>query len=134
MSFVTLLVHVCPGLPGSLQNPFACHSTAWIGIPLSFTCITWPNQRSLLLLTMLSNLGCPILFLTSSLLVISLQYVLMMLQKFFGCCCRNHTTFSALTLLVGREEEYATCKKLSDEVLAWLSVWSEVQMICIWSG
>ena len=25
-------------------------------------------------------------------------------------------------------------KNLSDEVLAWLSVWSEVQMICIWSG
>jgi len=24
-------------------------------------------------------------------------------------------------------------QKLSDEVLAWLSVWSEVQMICIWS-
>jgi len=25
-------------------------------------------------------------------------------------------------------------KKLSDEVLAWLSVWSVVQMICIWSS
>jgi len=25
-------------------------------------------------------------------------------------------------------------KKMSDEVLAWLSVWSEVQMICIWSS
>jgi len=25
-------------------------------------------------------------------------------------------------------------KDLSDEVLAWLSVWSEVQMICIWSN
>jgi len=24
--------------------------------------------------------------------------------------------------------------KLSDEVLAWLSVWTEVQMICIWSS
>jgi len=24
--------------------------------------------------------------------------------------------------------------KLSDEVLAWLSVWSEVQLICIWSS
>jgi len=32
--------------------------------------------------------------------------------------------FSALTLLVGRQEEYLACKKLSDEVLAWLSVWS----------
>ena len=25
-------------------------------------------------------------------------------------------------------------KKLSDEVLAWLSVWSEVQIICMWSS
>ena len=25
-------------------------------------------------------------------------------------------------------------KKLSDEVLAWLSVWSEVQIVCIWSS
>ena len=35
--------------------------------------------------------------------------------------------FSALTLLVGREEGHPTCKKLSSGVLAWLSVWSEVQ-------
>jgi len=40
--------------------------------------------------------------------------------------------FSALTLLVGHQEKHPACKKLSDEVLAWLSVWSEVQMICIW--
>ena len=39
--------------------------------------------------------------------------------------------FSALTLLVGRQEEHPACKKLSGVVLAWLSVWSEVQ-ICIW--
>jgi len=38
---------------------------------------------------------------------------------------------SALTLLVGRQEEHPACKILSDEVLAWLSAWSEVQMICI---
>jgi len=42
--------------------------------------------------------------------------------------------FSALTLLVGHQEEYQACKKLTDEVLAWLSVWSEVKMICIWSS
>ena len=40
-------------------------------------------------------------------------------------------SFSALTLLVGRQEGHQACK-LSDEVLAWLAVWSEVQMICIW--
>jgi len=38
-----------------------------------------------------------------------------------------------LTLLVGRQEDRPACKKLSGEVLAWLSVWSDVQMICIWS-
>jgi len=36
--------------------------------------------------------------------------------------------------LVWRQEEHLACRKLSGEVLAWLSVWSEVQMICIWSS
>ena len=39
--------------------------------------------------------------------------------------------FSALTLLVGRQEGHPACKKLSSGVLVWLSVWSEVQT-CIW--
>ena len=39
--------------------------------------------------------------------------------------------FSALTLLVGRQEGHSACEKLSGGVLAWLSVWSEVQT-CIW--
>ena len=34
--------------------------------------------------------------------------------------------FSALMLLVGWQEGHPACKKLSSEVLAWLSVWSEV--------
>ena len=34
-------------------------------------------------------------------------------------------------LLVGRQEGHPACKKLSDGVLAWLSVWSAVQT-CIW--
>ena len=36
-----------------------------------------------------------------------------------------------LTLLVGRQEGHPACKKQSGGVLAWLSVWSEVQT-CIW--
>jgi len=44
------------------------------------------------------------------------------------------SAFSALTLLVGHQEEHLACKKLSDEVLARLSVWSEVQMSCMWSS
>jgi len=42
--------------------------------------------------------------------------------------------FSALTLLVWHQEEHPACKKMSDDVLAWLSVWSKVQTICIWSS
>ena len=39
--------------------------------------------------------------------------------------------FSALTLLVGQQEGHPACKKLSSRVLAWLFVWSDMQ-ICIW--
>jgi len=43
------------------------------------------------------------------------------------------TTFPwvLFTLLVGRQEQHLACKKLSSGVLAWLSVWSEMQT-CIW--
>ena len=41
------------------------------------------------------------------------------------------TAFSALTLLVGRQEGHPACKKQSGGVLVWLSVWSKVQT-CIW--
>jgi len=39
--------------------------------------------------------------------------------------------FVALTLLVEHQQEHLAGRKLSDKVLAWLSVCSEVQMICI---
>jgi len=35
--------------------------------------------------------------------------------------------FSALMLLVGQQEGYPACNKLSGGVLAWLSDWSEMQ-------
>jgi len=34
-------------------------------------------------------------------------------------------------LLTGHQEGCPACKKLSDRMLLWLSVWGEVQ-ICIW--
>ena len=43
----------------------------------------------------------------------------------------HHFSFSALTLLVGRQEGHPACKKLSGGVLTWLSVWSELRT-CIW--
>jgi len=42
-----------------------------------------------------------------------------------------HLAFSALTLLVGWQEGHPAYKIQSGGVLAWLSVWSEVQA-CIW--
>ena len=53
------------------------------------------------------------------------------LSRAFVARLRDFVAFSALTLLVGWQEGHPVCKKLSSEVLAWLSVWSEVQ-ICIW--
>jgi len=38
--------------------------------------------------------------------------------------CHAAFPFSALTLLVGRQEGHPACKKQSGGVLAWLSVWS----------
>jgi len=60
----------------------------------------------------------------------------------FTCLKESHATFnwqlilqqvafSALTLLVGRQEGHLACKNLHGGVLAWLSVWTEVQT-CIW--
>ena len=43
-----------------------------------------------------------------------------------------HAAFSALTLLVGWQEGHPACKKLNGGVLAWLSVWNEMQT-CIYS-
>jgi len=40
---------------------------------------------------------------------------------------------SALTPLVGHHEEHLACKKVMSCWLAWLSVWSKVQVICIYS-
>jgi len=42
----------------------------------------------------------------------------------------KHFAFCTLTLLVGQQEGHMACIKLSGWVLAWLSVWSEIQ-ICI---
>jgi len=43
---------------------------------------------------------------------------------FFSVCLQCFDT-------VGRQEGHPACKKLSGGVLAWLSVWGEVQA-CIW--
>jgi len=60
---------------------------------------------------------------TATVLKINRLYYVMIMQ--------NSCAFSALTLLVGQQEGHPACKKLSGGVLAWLSVWSEVQT-CMW--
>jgi len=50
-----------------------------------------------------------------------------MLMAYMTHCRKKCRAFSALTLLVGRQEGHPACKKVSGEVLAWLSAWSEVQ-------
>jgi len=57
---------------------------------------------------------------------ISIQYY----EKYIQVEC-NNIIFSALMLLVGRQEGHPACKKLSGGMPAWLSVWGKVQ-ICIW--
>ena len=49
------------------------------------------------------------------------------MMAFWDAVASAGCAFSALTLLVGRQEGHPAGKKLSSGVLAWLSVWSEVQ-------
>jgi len=53
-----------------------------------------------------------------------LKNAICVLEKCLNFVLRVCYAFSALTLLVGRQEGHPTCKKLSGGVLAWLSVWS----------
>jgi len=55
-------------------------------------------------------------------------------SKLFTSIQSFQFAFSALTVLVGRQKEHPACKRLTEDVLTWLSVWSEVQVICTWSS
>jgi len=59
--------------------------------------------------------------------VLLLLLLLVSVQPFYSHYTGQPSAFSALTLLVRRQEGHPACKKLSGEVLAWLSVWSELQ-------
>ena len=63
--------------------------------------------------------------------VLLFQFALLLTVWLFGSVWVRSSAFSALMLLVGRQEGHSACKKLSGGVLAWLCVWSEVQT-CIW--
>jgi len=56
---------------------------------------------------------------------------LLLFSLFFSIFVLDRFAFSAVTLLVGRQEGHPACKKLSGGVLAWLSVRGKVRT-CIW--
>jgi len=51
------------------------------------------------------------------------------LLHLFSVVSFSAVAFSALTLLIGHQGEHPACKKVSGEVLVWLPVWNEAQMI-----
>ena len=51
---------------------------------------------------------------------------------YYGHSPKLTSAFSAFMLLFEWQEEYPACKNLSDEVLAWLSVLSKVQVTSVW--
>jgi len=55
-----------------------------------------------------------------------LSRILLRLISILSASSLSFIAFSALTLLVGWQKGHPACKKLSSEVLAWLSVWSKV--------
>ena len=56
---------------------------------------------------------------------------LLLFSLFFSIFVLDRFAFSAVMLLVGRQEGHPACKKLSGGVLAWLSVRGKVRT-CIW--
>ena len=71
-------------------------------------------------------------FMSYLLVLVSRELVSVWVWVFLQQVLTTTFAFSALTLLVGRQEGHPACKKnLSGGVLAWLSVCSEMQT-CIW--
>ena len=131
--------------------PCACSAVACLAVPLAL-----PSRVSPTLLHYLlpAKRACVTLFTdrlrsaktfpllhTRGLLVTDIPFFhlcLLILYRpvsvlFSAYVCMNDFAFSALTLLVGRQEGHPACKKLSGGVLAWLTVWSAVQT-CMWSS
>ena len=97
-----------------------------------------PSNPGRLVPCTLVNVGTILCYQISNMILINATLLLVhffIMSKFYVfvlclCVCIVYA-FSALTLLVGRQEGHPACKKLSVVVLAWLFVWSDVQ-ICIW--
>jgi len=123
---------------------YAHHSTAPADFPAAFFTERVVNSRNSLLAEVVyalslngfkkcvdSSFGVKFcVFLKTSFLELEAE-VICSVTVFLTYCRCGHIAFSALTLLVGRQEGHPACKKLSGGVLAWLSVWSDMQT-CIW--
>jgi len=102
--------------------PF-CHLTISIRTPKK-TQSTDPNQRpGLILSSQTARLPMEGPFVPSCCSLMSVSNYIIMIQAW--------SAFSALTLLVWRQEGHLAYKNSSGGVLVWLSDWSEVQT-CIW--
>jgi len=93
----------------------------------------WRQNWGTLLFLMLLLLVWQLIKVTNSFILQHLvsMYTFVLCVHVQYCC---GLVFSAFGLLVGCQEEHPARKKLSDKVLAWLFVLSEVQMICMWSS
>jgi len=118
------------------------HSNVWIIVMSVFVCssvclhVSEPHVQTLRFLCMLtlivawSSGGITIRCILPVLWMMSFSH-----NEYYGSSCEMANislfAFSALTLLVGRQDCHQSCKKLSGRVLTWLSVWGKVQ-VCIW--
>ena len=108
-------------LESAVMNDWYCHR--WQQLPLD------KNMKQLAKSRVLYEYRCDFWYHNSSIAKPSQQ------SKPAGFFCHYLPlflmAFSALTLLVGRQEGHPACKNLSGGVLVWLSIWSEVKT-CIW--
>jgi len=100
---------------------------------ITSTVLTSSANTSLIRLQWTSPLLTYLLIVSTPLLVQNIYYqILSVVSRMLtdvGCFLLDtfYGAFSALTLLARQQEGHPGCKKLSGGVLAWLSVWSEVQ-------
>jgi len=74
---------------------------------------------------------CDYFFVVQNIDLLTLPTSYVQQDLFNGLVSAFGFAFSALMLLVGRQEGHPACKNQSGGMLVWLSVWSKVQT-CIW--
>ena len=118
-----------------LERGADLHMAQLMPLPLTVSCFSKIQLAYLLVPAHLGSPGqravkwvCVYVFNCFKFTYVFCSEILIIYVLFTQICC-----LSALMLLVGRQEERPACKKLSNEML-WLSVCSQVQIVCIWSS